>query len=211
MKKSQAGFTLVEIAIVLVIIGLLLGGVLKGQELINNAKARNVINDMNSVQAAFYSYQDRYRVMPGDDSGADARFTGTQQNGNGNGVFQGGYSTTGALSATTDSQNFWQHVRAAGFIKGAETDAAQPRSSVGGMIGIEDSAFGIAGLVVCASVESKYAPIIDSYLDDGVGTTGDVRGSAAGGIDAATGTGTAGTAYASPDAANPYVTVCKKI
>ena len=67
MKKQQ-GFTLVEIAIVMVIIGLLLGGVLKGQEIITNARVKNVENDFNGVTAAIYSYQDRYRAIPGDDS-----------------------------------------------------------------------------------------------------------------------------------------------
>ncbi len=46
MKSQQSGFTLVEIAIVLVIIGLLLGGILKGQELINSAKVKNLANDI---------------------------------------------------------------------------------------------------------------------------------------------------------------------
>ena len=70
MKSRQSGFTLVEIAIVLVIIGLLLGGVLKGQELINSAKIKNLINDLNGLSTAVYAYQDRYRALPGDDAGA---------------------------------------------------------------------------------------------------------------------------------------------
>src|SRR5665647_40387 len=70
MKTRQTGFTLVEIAIVLVIIGLLLGGILKGQEMITQAKIKNVINDMNGITAALNSYQDRYRALPGDDKGA---------------------------------------------------------------------------------------------------------------------------------------------
>jgi prepilin-type N-terminal cleavage/methylation domain-containing protein len=52
MRRSQSGFTLIEIAIVLVIIGLLLGGVLKGQELINQAKIKNLANDINGVTVA---------------------------------------------------------------------------------------------------------------------------------------------------------------
>jgi len=52
LGKQQAGFTLVEIAIVLVIIGLLLGGILKGQEMITQAKIKNLINDMNGITAA---------------------------------------------------------------------------------------------------------------------------------------------------------------
>ena len=68
MKKSQSGFTLVEIAIVLVIIGLLLGGVLKGQEMIENARIKSIVNDMNGVSAAYNSYMDRFHAIPGDET-----------------------------------------------------------------------------------------------------------------------------------------------
>ncbi len=64
--NNQKGFTLVEIAIVLVIIGLLLGGVLKGQELINSARVRNMADQSSGVQAAYYGFIDRYRQVPGD-------------------------------------------------------------------------------------------------------------------------------------------------
>src|SRR5437867_3708850 len=75
MKKAQ-GFTLVEIAIVLVIIGLLLGGILRGQEMITQAKIKNVIADYTGVSAAYHGYQDRYRSIPGDDPQAAARWAG---------------------------------------------------------------------------------------------------------------------------------------
>ena len=68
MKNQQKGFTLVEIAIVLVIIGLLMGGVLKGQELINSAKVKNFANDFRSISSFVYAYQDRFRALPGDDA-----------------------------------------------------------------------------------------------------------------------------------------------
>src|SRR2546427_3191718 len=74
-NSTEAGFTLVEIAIVLVIIGLLLGGILKGQEMITQARIKNAINDFNGVTVAVTSYQDRYRFLPGDDPGASARWT----------------------------------------------------------------------------------------------------------------------------------------
>ena len=74
MKALQKGFTLVEIAIVLVIIGLLLGGILKGQEMITQAKIKNIISDFSGISAAFHGYQDRYRALPGDDAGAAARW-----------------------------------------------------------------------------------------------------------------------------------------
>ena len=65
-NTKQGGFTLVEIAIVLVIIGLLLGGILKGQELINNAKVRSVADRQNSLKAATFGFIDRYNFLPGD-------------------------------------------------------------------------------------------------------------------------------------------------
>ena len=65
-NKKQSGFTLVEIAIVLVIIGLLLGGILKGQELINSARVRNLADQNSGIQAAYFGFIDRYRQVPGD-------------------------------------------------------------------------------------------------------------------------------------------------
>lgn len=65
-NKKQTGFTLVEIAIVLVIIGLLLGGILKGQELINSARVRNLADQNSGIQAAYFGFIDRYRQVPGD-------------------------------------------------------------------------------------------------------------------------------------------------
>jgi prepilin-type N-terminal cleavage/methylation domain-containing protein len=65
-RAAQGGFTLVEIAIVLVIIGLLLGGILKGQELITSARVRNLADQASAVQAAYYGFVDRYHAIPGD-------------------------------------------------------------------------------------------------------------------------------------------------
>ena len=63
MKKQQSGFTLVEIAIVLVIIGLLLGGVLKGQELINSAKVKNLAQDFKTIDLYIYGYQGHVKLL----------------------------------------------------------------------------------------------------------------------------------------------------
>ncbi len=64
--KRNGGFTLVELAIVLVIIGIILGAILKGQSLIQNARAKRVLNDMKGLEAMVWTFYDRYGFFPGD-------------------------------------------------------------------------------------------------------------------------------------------------
>jgi prepilin-type N-terminal cleavage/methylation domain-containing protein len=191
--KNQKGFTLVEIAIVLVIIGLLLGGVLKGQQLIENAKIKNIINDLKGVTAAYYSYQDRYKAIPGDDNAASTRFTGAD-NGGGNGAIAGGYTATAAPGLANESNNFWQHTRMAGLLNGSATAAVALPSihALGGILGVEDAAYGMTGAVVCAgSVPWAIAQAVDIQMDDGNSATGSVRAGAAGAANSATAAATA--------------------
>jgi prepilin-type N-terminal cleavage/methylation domain-containing protein len=73
MNKPQShGFTLVEIAIVLVVIGLLIGGVLRGQELMNSARASTIVTQQSSMQTAYFGFVDRYKMLPGDLDGVQA-------------------------------------------------------------------------------------------------------------------------------------------
>lgn len=175
MKKSQQGFTLIELAIVLVIVGLLLGGVFKGQELITQAKIRNVNNDLTGTKAAFHSYQERYRVIPGDDNAAAARWASSATvSGNGNGQIAGNYNdTTGA-----ESGYFWQHLRLSGLIAGSTSDFTPPQNAVSGVSGVQGAgALGLTGLVLCSSnLPAKIAQAVDSQLDDGNAMTGQMRG-----------------------------------
>lgn len=114
--KKQVGFTLIEIAIVLVIIGLLLGGVLKGQELINTARVRALNNSVDGVTAAWFSFQDRYRAYPGDYSTAQASI-------NLPGVTLGG-NANGQVSTNAERAMVWVHLEAAGYITGGYNNAA---------------------------------------------------------------------------------------
>src|SRR5674476_678557 len=86
--RKQNGFTLIEIAIVLVIIGLLLGGVLKGQELITSARVRNLISQQDGIKAAYFGFLDRFRALPGDYSLATTNIAGATTNGNNNGQIE---------------------------------------------------------------------------------------------------------------------------
>lgn len=116
--RKQNGFTLIEIAIVLVIIGLLLGGVLKGQELITSARVRNLISQQDGIKAAYFGFLDRYRALPGDYNQAVANISGvgvacgTTGNGNGNGQIE---------SALGERIMVWDHLSKAGFINGSYT------------------------------------------------------------------------------------------
>ena len=173
MRRHQSGFTLIEIAIVLVIIGLLLGGILKGQELITQGRIRNVSNDFQSMTAAINLYQDRYRALPGDDVGANARWS-TTTSGNGNGVIAGSYNTT---TSTDESRLFWQHLRLAGLVGGATTDVTQPANAASGITGVQNTGMGLSSLIICSNnLPAKIAQAIDSQFDDGNAMTGSVRG-----------------------------------
>ena len=65
-QTSQAGFTLVELAIVMIIIGLLIAGVLKGQELIGNARVTSTVAQIKAIDAATSTFKDTYAALPGD-------------------------------------------------------------------------------------------------------------------------------------------------
>ena len=119
--SKQRGFTLIEIAIVLVIIGLLLGGVLKGQELITSARVRNLISLQDGIKAAYFGFLDRYRAVPGDYTQATNNITGvaaTAACGNGNGNGNGRIEVAG-----NEHTLAWEHLSKAGFINGTYTCA----------------------------------------------------------------------------------------
>ena len=178
--NKQTGFTLIELAIVLVIIGLLLGGVLRGQELINSAKVKNMAADFRNIQVYIYGYQDKYRAIPGDDIKAVGNVGApTTDIGDGNGKIDGVWN---ASVTTAESLKFWLHVRKAGLATGSTTLAATsafwPVNADNGRIGIQSgqtpSITGLAGVhVVCSDqILGKYAKQLDVNLDNGDTETG---------------------------------------
>ena len=120
MYKRQTGFTLIEIAIVLVIIGLLLGGVLKGQELITSARVRNLISQQDGVKAAFFGFQDRFRAFPGDYANAVVNIANVSVAACNAGLGNG----NGRIEAGVEARLAWEHMSKAGFITGTYTCAA---------------------------------------------------------------------------------------
>ena len=193
MKNKQSGFTLIEIAIVLVIIGLLLSGVLKGQELINSAKVKNLASDFKNIPVYVYGYQDKFRALPGDDANVSMHLTGGVSCTNapsvtpgqcnvGNGIIDGNWQDATAASET---YMFWQHVRLAGFVAGStdQTIAStyRPTNAMGGFIGITNIAqspiITLKGAyIVCSdAIPGKLAKQLDITLDDGNTATGSLQ------------------------------------
>lgn len=219
MKRNQAGFTLIEIAIVLVIIGLLLGGVLKGQELINSAKVKNLSADFKNTPVFIYGYQDKFKALPGDDANVATHVTGGTACtpaaaglcAPGNGIIDGAWNAT---AITSESFVFWQHVRLAGLAPGP-TDTASadylPKNTVGGTIGVTNAAntaiTGVKGsYIICSdSIAGKFAKQMDTTLDDGNTAAGSLQVTTAG-------TATGGTAVATASIVDdtPYL-VCMGI
>ncbi|MEO8020863.1 prepilin-type N-terminal cleavage/methylation domain-containing protein [Polaromonas sp.] len=181
--KKQAGFTLVEIAIVLVIVGLLLAGVLKGQELIESSKIKNIGKDMDAVSAGVLSYRDRYRALPGDETINTTTQNGWAANvggGNGNGLI----GVTGGdpyAVAAGETVNAFRALRYAGFISGSAVlagAAARPVHAGGGTIALGNGVYGLSGNTVCLNgLSGKFAGALDRILDDGVNNTGVIRSS----------------------------------
>ncbi len=185
--SKQRGFTLVEIAVVLVIIGLLLGAILKGQELIENSRVKSSANALNSIQAGELGYLDRYRNLPGDDGplatlqARGATWTGITVAGNTNGTI-GAAANPFALPPAGEHLAFWQALRAAGFLTGNASDAninALPKNSFGGLTGIAALAAQLNNMnatVTCMSqVPGKAATALDNQLDDGRPDSGTLR------------------------------------
>lgn len=174
--QKNNGFTLVEIAIVLVVVGLLIGAFLKGQEMITNSKLKRIVSDNSGIAVAMFTYQDRYLQLPGDDAEAELRFSvyalGDPVNGDGNGTVEGNWNepSTGdiTLALTSETNMFFAHLRAAGLLSGGGTDDTKPTNAYGGQIGIKDGALGISGHVtVFGQLKGSISKIIEARLDDG--------------------------------------------
>lgn len=182
--KKQSGFTLIEIAIVLVIIGLLLGGVLKGQELITSARVRNLISNQDGFKAAYFGFLDRFKALPGDYTAATTNINnvgttcGTTGNGNGDGRI-----------TTTNNENIlaWEHLSKAGFINGTYTCAGATESNTTSPSNpyavrqqlIFDNIYGIASggvarhnLKTGAQIPVEIIAEVDRKIDDGLPYTG---------------------------------------
>ena len=189
--RNAAGFTLIEIAIVLVVIGLLVGAILTGQELIGSARVRNMADSSAGIQSAYFAFVDRYRRVPGDWNASEAgEALGVTVNGGGN---DNGRIDNDAGSEWAEPNALWEQLAKAGFVRGEFTgDGVQPtptnqRAPLNPfnrvmVLGRTDDYLHAGGtppvrlnLVLGRGIPVDLARELDIKLDDGVPDTGALR------------------------------------
>lgn len=167
-KSTVAAFSLIEMSIVLVVIGIIVGAVFKGQELLESAKIRSVAQDFQHYALSVGMYQETYQALPGDDPKANLYFSGAES-GDGNGQITDG-----------EADLFWQHLGKASIIN---SDTA-PSSKLGGRYTVvfQPSAdmpghwFMLAKEGGAGLLTPKQAQILKNKIDQGNNATNPSKG-----------------------------------
>lgn len=146
-NRNQNGFTLIELSIVLVLIGLIIGGVLKGQELISSTRLKMTVSQWDAVKAAVNSFQDKYVAIPGDYDQASSYIDGDLDDGDGNGIVGTQITDDGIADGLSGTPNeheaAWSHLEASGFLAAIDgTNNVLPAKTPGASFHILYGTFG---------------------------------------------------------------------
>jgi type II secretory pathway pseudopilin PulG len=171
-KQHIQGWTLVEVAIVIIIVGLLLGGVLKGRAIITNARIKNLESSYESIARAIDTYQELYHNLPGDDDEAEILFEYVNDEGESKIINNG--NADGKIEQDETGQA-WQHLRAAKLIVGSPDDVSGPLNAFGGNTEIGYKEEFRANSIGFTQIPKEIAYLLDEKKDDGIEGKGRVR------------------------------------
>lgn len=144
-RRSARGISIVEIALILLIVTLTTGAVFKGQELVFAARSKSLMAQTDQAKVAFLGFQDRFRALPGDYREAPANIAGVTFHGDGNGLIEIGIAPIGPNAVANEDEIVWNHLSKAGFYAGSfdyQTGnplPAIPRNAFGGLVGLSFS------------------------------------------------------------------------
>lgn len=177
-RSVQRGLSVLELALTLVIVGLLLASVQSTWAMVDQARVKRLVAEARTALGAVGAYRDRYGALPGDDPRAGQRWTPAQAgSGNGDGVL--GEATDAATGALPESALLWWHLRLAQLIDGPDRGLAAltpPLHAGGAALAVQTDVLGLPGMALCfAQLAARHAEAMDAELDDGRGDTGSVR------------------------------------
>ena len=175
-RKTKRGFSLVEVAIAVLVISLIATFSLKGKELIRTAKLRAVIEQVETYRIAANSFSEKYGAIPGDLRNAKELINESLENGNG----------SGEILSNDDAKRFWSHLSKSGLV-GVELVNGYPVSKIGGYFSVSSKIEGRPGIWLILSkgtsdnrnfsgiMTTESAYYIDRSIDNGLPLEGDVQ------------------------------------
>ncbi len=176
MKNKNKGFSLIEVAIAVLVVSLIATFSLKGKELIRTAQLRATIEQIETFQVAINTFIDRYNALPGDLTNAKDLIDSSLDNGSG----------SGNIISVNDAKRFWSHLTKAGLIT-VEMQNGFPIAKVGGFFSVSSNINGKPGnwLILSKGTNDNIqfqgvltpsdAYYIDKNIDTGLPNEGDVQ------------------------------------